>query len=200
MGCRQLPGGYCTEVAQCILHVKVKCLGINWYMPQGHVLLRSFVRSQWIEPDLKGKPRRLCLVKGDVILIHSHMTGRTVILRLGMADMTTCLVLMDPVGYHVFRLLVIDFLVTSHAFRSIFHLIPVSIVLSIAVHLLTGMAFIAFHVFFSMNTRQGPLLLTKILFVNTAPVTGRTNLFHRGLSLIQMTVPEDSETALLPLV
>ena len=109
-----------------------------------------------------------------------------------MADMTACLILMDPMGYYILCFSLINLLVTIQTFWPIFHLVPVCIFLAIAMHLFSGVALVTFHILLPVDTGLGSLVLTKIFFPYASPVAGSTNLFHRGFLLKQVPIQKSS--------
>ena len=109
-----------------------------------------------------------------------------------MTNMTARLILMNPVGYYVFRISFIDLAVTISTFWPVFHLIPSGIFLSIAMHLFAGVALVAFHVLLSVHTRLSPLMLTKILFLYATPVARSADRLHRWFPLKQVTIQKSS--------
>ena len=81
------------------------------------------------------------------------MAGTAVKIWLGVTYPATHLILVYPVVFNIFRFCVIDLIMAVQTFRATFHLITVSIILAISVHLIRLVALGAFKIFLFMNIR-----------------------------------------------
>ena len=106
------------------------------------------------------------------------MTGIAVFIGLGMTHIATHLILMNPMIFGIFRLWLINFFVAVHAFRAVFHLIAIRIILAVPMHLIRLMTLVTFKIFLSVDIRGHPFILAKILFLNTAPMACSADQMH----------------------
>lgn len=183
-----LPCGKLVKVLQRAFCIIFAGSLTNRYMAKGNELFRSRLRPQRIEANLKSKPGGFCLVTGKASLVHAHMTGRTVLIGLRMADIATRLIAVEMVYFCILRLIAVDLLVAVNTFRSIRNSIAVCVLFTIAMHLLAGVTLATFHIFFLMYVRLDPLVLTEILLPNPASVTCGTNQLYGRLSLKEMPI------------
>jgi hypothetical protein len=145
---------------------------------------------QGIKADLEVHERPFGLIEWKAVLVLAHVTTIAVLVRHGVTDLTTDPVFMNSVLLGVFGFFIIDILVTVCTFWTVFHLISVGIILAISMHLIRLVTFGALKVLFFVDIRRDPLVLSKVLFFNTAPVACRTDQMHGRPSLEKMHVQE----------
>ena len=148
MGCCKLPVWHFVKVAEAVFYVKIKCPLINRNMAQGDELFRSILGFQRVEPYFEFYAGWLCLKIRLAVFVLGRVTRKTILIRHGMAGLTTYSVLVVFVNFCVCRFFRIDTFMTINALGAAFNLKSVGILLSIAVHFRAAMALFAVHVLF----------------------------------------------------
>lgn len=175
---RQFPGWKTVKFGQTVFYIKLKRVLVNGDMANGDKPFGSFLGTQRIQANLELNLRCLVFIEFKALLICSEMTFIAVIVRLGMANITTHLPLVNPVIFSIFRFRIIDCRMAGQALRAVFNLVTIRIILSVSVHFIRFVTFAAFKVFLFMDIRKKTFILAEILLFYTAPMAGRAHLLH----------------------
>jgi hypothetical protein len=126
------------------------------------------------------------------------MTGGTIIIGLRVADMAARFALVNPVGYYVVCIPAIDFPVTIDTLWPVLYVIPIFRLLSVPMHLLAAVTFLAPHILLPMDIGHRLLMLTEVFLLYTTPVAGGADLLHRGFPLKQMAIQKTTINGIRP--
>jgi hypothetical protein len=113
-----------------------------------------------------------------------------------MTDLATDFIFMNPVCFGIRGLGFIDSFVTIQAFRTVFHLISVGIVLAVSVHLIGLVTLAAFKVFLSVNIGRKSLVFAKILPFDPASMARGADRTDGWSFLKEMPVEEAASSCI----
>jgi len=122
------------------------------------------------------------------LIISTDVTAVTVLVRHGMADLTTDFVFMIFVLRNIFGFVAVDLLVTVETFRPVFNFVSVAISIAVPVHFFGSVAFVALKIFFFMDIRRDSCVFPKVLFFYPAAMTGVADAKYRRSFLKKMTL------------
>jgi hypothetical protein len=130
--------------------------------------------------------------KGIALFILGNMATVTILVRHGMADLTTEKIPMGFMGFHVRSIVLINVFVTLQTFGTIFSFISLAASFFLTMHFTTGMAFGAFEIFLLVYITGNISIQTKKFVSNPASVTGSTHLLHGRIFLENMSFEQST--------
>ena len=136
------------------------------------VLLRSPLRTQWVQSDFKSHFRRFGFEIGQTLGVLAYVAGVEVLVRGGVTGLAAEQISMKVVLNRILRVPCLDSLVTVETAGGGGHVVAVVVGRSIAMHLRSGMAFHAVEILGSVDIRRHAFVLAKVFPFNSAAMAG----------------------------
>lgn len=166
------PRGKFVKICQSVLNVSLEKVPVHRDMTDRDKLFGPPIGLQGIQADLEVNVSLLDFKELGTRLVFGNMTAIAVLVRHGMTNMTAHPIFVYLMLFGILGFSVIDIFVTVYALGAVFHLIPAAVILAVSVHLVSGVAPVAFEILLSVDIRRDALVLAEVFPLDTASVAG----------------------------